>query len=146
MENDRIRDPVLGEGEILFGRGEGAWATFEREFPPTKSRVLVLASVVNGSVPRAQQDLYREIEAWYPKGVQEVFEGVRREVEKDEVLKKWLPPDEIQDRLQLIKINIRIPFDRPVKCVLDYQFDPNAPGWYVVISEDYHVESCGLLD
>jgi hypothetical protein len=136
MENDRISDPVLGEGEILFGRGEGAWATFEKEFPPTKSRVLVLASVVNGSVPQAQRDLYREIEAWYPKGVQEVLEGVRREVEKDEV----------QNRLQLIKINIRIPFERPVKCVLDYQFDPNAPGWYVVISEDYHVESCGLLD
>ena len=146
MAQFNLTDPVLGDEGRVLGAGERMGASFKKEFGPTKSRVSILASVVNGSVPQAQRDLYREIEAWYPKGVQEVLEGVRREVEKDEVLKKWLPPDEIQNRLQLIKINIRIPFERPVKCVLDYQFDPNAPGWYVVISEDYHVESCGLLD
>ena len=122
------------------------WASFKKEFAPTKSRVVVLASVVNGSVPQAQRDLYREIEAWYPNGVQEVFEAVRREVEKEEVLKKWLPPVQIPNRLRLIAMNIRYPFRPPARCVLEYQFDPNKPVWYVRIGEDYHVEWCGLGD
>jgi hypothetical protein len=59
MATERLADPILGEGEIFFPGKEKAWATFKKEFPPTNSRVLVLASVVKGSVPQAQRDLYR---------------------------------------------------------------------------------------
>jgi len=146
MATEAIADPLLGDEGRVLGKGDGAWASFKREFAPTKSRVSVLVNVVSGSVPQAQRDLYREIEAWYPKGVQEIFEGVRREVEQDDVLKKWLPPEQIANRLQLIILDIRYPFPLPGKCVLTYRFDPNKPDWIVTIAEDYHVEWCGLGD
>src|SRR3972149_6669807 len=120
MATEKITDPVLGEGEILFGRGEGAWATFEREFAPTKSRVVILASVVNDSVPQAQRDLYREIEAWYPKGVREVYDAILRKVKENPAATELTSLEEIQNRLRLIAVNIRYPFRPPAKCVLEY--------------------------
>lgn len=164
VATERITDPVLGDGAILFGGGEGAWASFKREFGPTRNRVSILASIVNGSVPQHQRELYREIEAWYPIGVQEIFEAIRHELEDDEVLRSWLPPgsdpspqqlevlrnmlppDQVADRLQLIGIDIRYPFLVPGKCILRYQFDRNEPDWIVRIGEDFHVEWCGLGD
>jgi hypothetical protein len=97
-------------------------------------------------VPQSQRDLYQEIEAWYPIGVREVFEAVRHEVERDEVLMKWLPPEQIPNRLELKTLNIRIPFTPPAKAVLEYRFDPDKPVWYVRIGENFHVEWCGLGD
>ena len=146
MVPEKLTDPVLGDEGKIYGTGDRRESIFTKEFGPTKSRVLVLVDVVNGSVPQVQRDLYREVEAWYPKGVHEVFEAIRREVEKDEVLKKWLPVHQIPTLLQLRIINLRYPFRPPAKCVLEYRFDPDAPEWYVVISEDYHVEACGLKD
>ena len=164
MATEMLTDPVLGDGDLFFGRGERAWASFKKEFGPTKSHVSILASVVNGSVPQHQRDLYWEIEAWYPKGVQEVFEAIRREIEDDEVLRSWLPPghvpsrqqlevlrnmlpsDQVANRLQLIGIDVRYPFLQPGKCVLRYQFDRNEPDWIVRIGEDFQVEWAGLAD
>ena len=164
MATESITDPVLGEGEIFFPGKKEAWATFKKEFPPTNSRVLILASAVNGSVPQAQRDLYRELEDWYPSGVQEAHAAIRREIESDEGVRKWLPPDtdlsrdqlerlrnwlppdQVAKRLQLIRMDIRIPFTPPAKCVLTYRSDPNEPVWYVRVGEDFHVEWCGLGD
>jgi len=146
MATEKIKDPVLGDGAILFGSGAGAWGTFEREFAPTKSRVLILASIVEGGVPQAERDLYREIESWYPKGVQEVFQAVRDEVEKDEVLRKWLPRDQIPTRLKLMKLDLRMPIGLARRFGLRYRFDPDKPDWIVTITENYQVDWCGLAD
>jgi len=155
---------VLGEGAIFYGGSERAWASFNKEFAPTNSRVLVVASIVNRGVPQHQRELYREVETWYPTGVQEVHAAIRREIESDEGvrkwlpphsvpsrdqlerLRKWLPPDQVPNRLKLITMNIRIPFNPPAKCVLIYRSDPDEPVWYVRIGEDFHVEWCGLGD
>jgi len=146
MTSERITDPVLGDDGRVLDRGEPGSASFERRFAPTKSVVSILVNLVEGAVPQHQRDLYREVEAWYPTGVQEVFESVRRVVEKDDVLKKQLPPKQIPNLLQLIAVNIRYPFLRPVKCSLRYRFDRNWPDWLVTIREDNHVEWSGLLD
>lgn len=146
MAQEKIIDPVLGENGRFYGKGEHESGFFTKEFSPTKGQVVILVNVVNGSVPQAQRDLYREIEAWYPTGVHQVFKAIRHEVEQDTVLRKWLPPDQIPTLLRLIAINIRYPFQPPAKCVLEYQFDSNAPVWYVRLAEDYQIEWCGLGD
>ncbi|OGO41488.1 MAG: hypothetical protein A2W36_06820 [Chloroflexi bacterium RBG_16_58_14] len=146
MVTEKITDPVLGDEGRLFGGAEPGWVSFKKEFAPTKARVLILASFVNGSVPQAERDLYREIEAWYPQGVYEAYEAILRKVRENPAATELTSLEEIQNRLQLIKIDIRIPLPRPATCVLIYRFDPNAPVWYVRIGEDYHVEWCGLGD
>ncbi|HKZ54767.1 MAG TPA: hypothetical protein VJ123_04750 [Anaerolineales bacterium] len=161
---EKIPDPVLGDGDIFFSGSKRAWACFRKEFAPTKSRILVVASVVGGSVPQHQRELYREIESRYPEGAQGVHDAIRREVESDEGLRKWLPPrhildtrqlealrnwmppDQISTRLQLLRIDLRHPFPLPAKWILTYQFGPNKPVWYARIGEDFHVEWCGLGD
>jgi len=132
-----------------LGGGKPVWGDFEKEFGPTKSQVSVLVNVINGSVPQFQRDLYREIEEWYPRGVQEIFEAIRREMKKDATAFKdllSLSLEQFPNRFQLIIINIRVPFSRPAKCVLKYRADLNESDWYVVIAEDHHVEWCGLGD
>jgi len=141
-----ISDPVLGEGEVFFGGQEGSWVAFEKEFAPTKSRVIVLANVVKGMVPQSQRDLYREIEAWYPQGVREIYEAILRKVKEDPDASELTSLEEIQIRLQLMALNIRYPFRPPARCIFEYTFDPNAPKWFVRIGEDSHVEWCGLGD
>jgi hypothetical protein len=164
MATERITDPVLGEDAVFFGGGDRAWISFEREFAPVDARVLVLTARRDGGVPQQQRNLYREIEAWYPKGVEEVHKAIRREIESNDGLRKWLPPDfvpnqqqlqalrnwmppeQIPNRLRLLRIDLRHPFPLPAKWVLTYQFDPNQPVWYVRIGEDLTVEWCGLGD
>jgi len=128
---------VLGEGAIFYGGSERAWASFNKEFAPTNSRVLVVASIVNRGVPQHQREPYREVETWSPTGVQEVHDAIRREIESDEGLRKWLPPNQIPNRLQLFRIDIRRPFHPPAKWILTDQFEPNKPVWYV------RIQPCG---
>lgn len=146
MATENITDPVLGDEGRVLDRGDPGSASFKKVFPPTESIVSILVNLVDGDVPEHQRDLYREVEAWYPSGVHEVLESVRREVEKDEVLKQWLPPEQIPGLLQLMAINIRYPFPLPGKCTLRYRFDRNRPDWIVTIGEDFHVEWSGLAD
>lgn len=146
MATESIADPVLGDEGRVLGTGEPVWASFKREFGPTKSRISVLASVVNGSVPQAQRDLYQEIEAWYPKGVQQVYQAILSKVKEDPAATELTSLEEIRNRFQLIGVDVRIPFPLPGKCILRYRFDRNAPDWIVTIDEDYHVEWCGPGD
>jgi len=146
MATESIADPVLGDEGRVLGGGEPVWASFKREFGPTTSRISVLARVVNGSVPQAQRDLYREIEAWYPQGVREIYEAILRKVKEDPDASELTSLEEIQIRLQLMALNIRYPFRPPARCIFEYTFDPNAPKWFVRIGEDSHVEWCGLGD
>lgn len=144
MYPEKLSDPVLGDEGEIFGSGEWAWGSFTKEFVPTRSRVLILTDVIDGAIPQSQRDLYLEIEEWYPRGVQEVFEAILDEMKKEEF--KELPSlEQIKNSFQLTIIDVR-PSSRPEKCVLDYQVDPHQSDWYVVISEDYHVETCALKD
>ena len=146
MATETISDPVLGDAGRVFGRGERAWASFEREFALAKSPVSILVNVVQGRVPQHQHDLYREIESWYPQGVHEIHDAILRKVKENPAATELTSLEEIRNRLQLIALNIRYPFRPPAKCILEYKFDPNAPKWFVRIGEDLHVEWCGLGD
>lgn len=146
MGTERILDPVLGEGDVYFSGSARAWATFKREFAPTGGRVSILVNVVNDSVPPHQHDLYHKVEAWYPEGVNEVYDAIFRKVKEDPAATELTSLAEIENRLELIALNIRYPFRPPAKCILEYTFDPNAPKWYVRIGEDFHVEWCGMGD
>jgi hypothetical protein len=146
MATETISDPVLGDAGRVFGRGERAWASFEREFALAKSPVSILVNVVQGRVPQHQHDLYREIESWYPQGVHEIHDAILRKVKENPAATELTSLEEIRNRLRLIALNIRYPFRPPAKCILEYKFDPNAPKWFVRIGEDLHVEWCGLGD
>lgn len=146
MPPETITDPVLGDEGRLFGDGNRQTGIFTKEFGPTQGRISILVDVVNSRVPQAQRDLYQKIEAWYPTGVQTIFQASLREIQTDPALAEWASLDKIQNHFQLTAINIRYPFHPPAQCVFEYRFDPNAPKWYVRLAEDYQVEWCGLGD
>ena len=56
---EQISDPILGEGAI---DKSATLACFKKHFGPTEQTVLVLTSVNNGMVPKAQRALYQELE------------------------------------------------------------------------------------
>lgn len=146
MSQERITDPVLGDAGRLWTMSEREEATFETEFGPTQSRVSVLVNVVNRSVPATQRELYLQLEAWYPVGVQDVFDAIQQVVKETKELQQDLPCDQITTLFRLVAIDIRVRSLQPTKCVLRYRYDTNAPDWYVVISEDYRITACGPLD
>lgn len=146
MSQERITDPVLGDAGRLWMMSEREEATFETEFGPTQSRVSVLVNVVNRSVPATQRELYLQLEAWYPVGVQDVFDAIQQVVKETKELQQDLPCDQITTLFRLVAIDIRVRSLQPTKCVLRYRYDTNAPDWYVVISEDYRITACGPLD
>ncbi|HKZ54769.1 MAG TPA: hypothetical protein VJ123_04760 [Anaerolineales bacterium] len=142
----KITDPILGDEGEVFGAGERAAGIFTTAFAPTKSRVLVLVDVIDGAVPHVQRELFREVAAWYPEAVHEVYAAILRKVREDPAAKELTSLEEIQDRLQLTAVDIRYPFRPPAKCILEYKFDPNAPKWFVRIDEEFQVEWVGLGD
>lgn len=148
MSQARITDPVLGDAGRLWTMSEREEATFETEFGPTQSRVSVLVNVVNRSVPATQRELYLQLEAWYPVGVQDVFDAIQQVVKEYRELQQDLSFDQIAILFRLVAIDIRVRVRslQPTKCVLRYRYDTNAPDWYVVISEDYRITACGPLD
>jgi len=146
MMRTTITDPILGDQGEAFGAGERAAGIFTTVFGPTNSRILVLVDVIGGAVPQAQRQLFREVEAWYPEAVHEVYVAILRKVKEAPAATELTSLEEIRDRLQLTALDIRYPFRPPAKCILEYKFDPNAPKWFVRIGEDFHVEWCGLGD
>ena len=146
MMPTRISDPILGDDGKVFGTDDRAAGIFTTVFGPTEDQVLVMVDVIDGDVPQDQRDLYREVEAWYPQAVHEIHNAILSKVKEDPAATEFTSLEEIQNRLQLMAIDIRYPFHPPAKCVLEYKFDPNAPKWFVRIGEDFHVEWCGLGD
>jgi hypothetical protein len=133
MATETISDPVLGDAGRVFGRGERAWASFEREFSLAKSPVSILVNVVQGRVPQHQHDLYREIESWYPQGVHEIHDAILRKVKENPAATELTSLEEIRNRLRLIALNIRYPFRPPGSASWNTSSIPMRPsGLYVL--------------
>jgi hypothetical protein len=129
-------DQTLGSAGDLFKSGAYCWASFKSDFTPLGSKVIVLVDVVGGCVPSSALDLYREIEATYPKLVPAIGRAVSSRTS--------IPEVGIEKRFRLEMIDIRSHI-RPSACVLHYRTDREFD-WYVRVSGDYRVEVHGERD
>lgn len=133
-----VTHALLGQGQ-LFQAGASEWAAFKKEFTPTGRKVTVLIDVLHGCVHSFDVDLYRDIEAQYSDLVPKVVQSVRSRISsKEETIQKGFTLDTIDIRAHI----------RPSACVLHYTTDQAGFefDWYVRVSRDYRVESCGERD
>lgn len=140
-----LRDLVLGDHGKIYQSGNVIWGAFKKEFRPTQNQVVIFVDVTNETVPYAQHELYQEIEKWYPSGLPDISMSIHDEMKKAETRQELPTPEHIHNHFRLHSIDIRSHV-LPLKCVLHYHADREHFDWYVRISDDYSIESCGEED